>query len=90
MNKNIENKIGNMHSFFTIIGRDLDEVLGNCSDEELYAFNAESYALYSAIFGECKIRVAKNALEYKLKTDFLREYYKQTEKRLQFVSGLGD
>lgn len=90
MNKDIEDKISDTHIFFTVIGRDLEEVLSNCSDEELYAFNAESYALYSAIFGECKIRGARNALEYKLKNDSLREYYKQTEKRLQFVSGLGE
>ena len=90
MNKDIETKISDMHIFFTAIGRDLHEVLKNCSDEDLYTFNAESYALYSTIFGECKIRVARDALDYELRNESLRDYYKQTEKRLQFVTGLGD
>jgi hypothetical protein len=50
--------------FLSAAGRDLHEFLMTCTDAELYEVNAESYAIYCAIFGEIKMRVAQNTLIY--------------------------
>lgn len=90
MINDIENKIGDMHIFFAAIGRSIEDVLSSCSDEELYVFNVESYVLYSAIFGECKIRIARSALVSKLGDDFRKKRIEQIERRMTFVTGFGD
>ena len=73
MTEIISQKIDFIHNSFTIIGKDLKEVLYNCDDVDLYALGVESYAIYCPIFGEIKARIAKEMIK--------RENYKDFEEK---------
>lgn len=61
----VDDKVEDMHLFFTVIGRDIKEVTNNCSSEDLHCFVAESYIIYSTLKAEALMRAAFHDLQYK-------------------------
>ena len=79
-----------VHTLLTMIGKQLYEDVRNLTDEELYALNAETYSLYSMVFGECKIRVAKSIMRQNQIQEATEENIKQLIKTRIEMSGIGD
>ena len=79
-----------VHTLLIAIGNQLREVLAHLTDEELYALNAETYSLYSMVFGECKIRVAKSIIRQNQIQEATEENIKQLMKTRFEMSGIGD
>lgn len=55
-------EMSDIRVFLSAAGRDLHEFLATCTEGELYELNAESYAIYSAVFSEIKMRIAQDRL----------------------------
>ena len=79
-----------VHTLLIAIGNQLCEVLAYLTDEELYALNSETYSLYSMVFGECKIRVAKSIMRQNQIQEATEENIKQLIKTRFEMSGIGD
>ena len=78
-----------VHTLLTMIGKQLYEDVRNLTDEELYALNSETYSLYSMVFGECKIRVAKSIMRQNQIQEATEENIKQLIKTRFEMSGIG-
>lgn len=84
----VNEKIRNAHYFLLDIGRNLNEILDDCSMDELLALNSESYLVYSAIFMEMKRRIAKDAFEDIARTQYREGFVKNLmEKRFGLLEG---
>jgi hypothetical protein len=79
-----------VHTLLIAIGNQLHEVLANSTDEELYALNAETYSLYSMVFGELKMRVAKNIIRQNQIQQATEDNIKQLIRTRFEMSGIGD
>jgi hypothetical protein len=81
-------KIDFMHNCFRIIGKDLKEVLDNCEDFDLYAFNVESYDIYCAISGEIKTKIAKEMIQIENYKDFEEKRAENLMKQRLSLAGI--
>lgn len=83
--QNIREKANFIHNLFSMIGKDLREVLDNCEEFDLYAFNVESYAVYCAVFGEIKLRVSNEMIQRENLKDY-PERFAQNLMQIRFAN----
>ncbi len=50
MSEELNEKLENTHIFLEMVIRELDEILVDCPNTDLYKFNQEVYSIYSAVF----------------------------------------
>jgi hypothetical protein len=68
MSEEMKQIIERTHLCLAFIRSNIMSILDNCSETELLLLNAETYAIYTTVFSECKNNVVRrNALDDALK-----------------------